>query len=118
MSPIGDRNLPACNTARNAVVDVRASQMLNPGSGLRADIGSGTHRNAQFSGERQGDGVCQFRTDRAVPFQYSRQAPRLNASLVAQLLGQMMPDPEQRNSSVLAAYEEVPVAAILCDRRL
>lgn len=118
MSPIDDRNLPACNTARTAVVKARASQMLNPGSGLRADIGNGPHRNAQISEERQGDGLCQNRTDRAVPFQYSMEAPHLNASLVAQLLGQMMPDPERRNSGVLAAYEEVSMAAIHCDRRL
>jgi hypothetical protein len=118
MSPIGDRNLPACYTARTAVAKARASQMLNPMSGLGADIGSGPHRNAQFSEARQDDGVYQFRTDHAVPFQYSLEAPRLNASLAAQLLGQMMPDPEQRNSGVLAAYEEVSMAAILCDRRL
>ena len=40
------------------------------------------------------------------------EAPRLSAAFAAQMLGQMMPDPERRNSGALAAYEELPATAL------
>jgi hypothetical protein len=43
---------------------------------------------------------------------------RLVSAFVAQLLGQILPDPERANSGALAAYDAAPLPALMCDRTL
>src|SRR5579863_10273484 len=104
MRAVGDNNQTASNAAQIAVVKTRASQKLKPASSLHAETGDTARPSASsFKCRRSGD-LYQSGTDKAVPFRYGQEAPRLNAAFVAQMLGQMMPDTEQRSSGALAIY--------------
>jgi hypothetical protein len=118
MRVVGDNNQAASNTAQIATAKVRTLQKLKPASGLHAETGDTAHSGTSaFKCRRSGD-LYQSGTDRAVPFRYALEAPRLNAAFVAQMLGQMMPDREHRNSGALAVYEDMPAPARFCDRQL
>lgn len=118
MSPIGHNQFPVSSVVPAAAAKTRALQRIKPANDLDADVGENPDRGAHFSQDRRGNGLYRFATDRAVPFRYGTRAPRLSAAFAAQMLGQMMPDPERRNCDALAAYEELPATALLCDRQM
>lgn len=118
MSPIGHNHLPVCSAAPAAAAKTRALQKIKPASDLHTDVGENPYRGPHAFQDQRKNSLCRFTTDRAVPFRYGMEAPRISAGFAAQMLGQMMPDPERRNSGALAAYEELPATALLCDRRL
>jgi hypothetical protein len=118
MRAVGDHNQTTSNTAQIAMAKARVLQKLKPASGLHAETGDTAHPGpSTFKCRRSGD-LYQSGTDRTVPFQYGLEAPRLNAAFVAQMLGQMMPDYEQRGSGALAVYGDMPARASFCDRQL
>lgn len=118
MNPIGHHPSPASSAAPAAAAKARALQKIKPASDLHTEVGENPNRGPRFFQDQRRKNLCRFTTDRAVPFRYGMEAPRLSAGFAAQMLGQMMPDPERRNSGALAAYEELPATALLCDRRL
>jgi hypothetical protein len=118
MSPVGDTLQTASNIAPIAMAKVRASQKVKSASGLHAESGDTAGAGTSSFKYRRSDALYQSGTDQGVPFRYGLEAPRLNAAFVAQLLGQMMPDRAQRNSSALAVYEDMPATARFCDRQL
>ena len=118
MSPIGHHISPASGATPAAAAKTLALQIIKPANGLRTDIGDNRYPGPRFSQDPRKQGLCCFATDRGVPFRYGMEAPRLRTAFAAQMLGQMMPDPERRNSDALAAYEELPATALFCDRRL
>ena len=118
MRAVGDIHQTASNAVQIAMAKARALQKLKPASGLQAETGDTAHPGASPFRCRRSDALYQSGTDRAVPLRHGLEAPRLNAAFVAQLLGQMMPDREQRNSRALAVYEDMPAPARFCDRQL
>lgn len=118
MSPVGNSNLAVRAASRAVTGKARDAEKLKPSSGLQPDMGGNAHSGPLlFQGQRKSD-ASHSGTIRDVPFRHGPGAPRLTAAFVAQLLGQAMPDTEQRPSGALAAYEEPRLSALLCDRRL
>jgi hypothetical protein len=118
MNPIGYNQFPLSSAVPAAATKTRALQRIKPANDLYADVGENPDRGTHFSRDQRGNGLYRFATDRAVPFRYGTEAPRLSSAFAAQMLGQMMPDPERRNCDALAAYEESPATALLCDRQM
>jgi hypothetical protein len=118
MRPIGDPYPPVRNTALIAAAKLRASQKLNPASGLQTQLHEHTDPGAGSAHGRRKSDLFQSGTDRIVPFRYGPDAPRLDAAFVAQLLGQLMPDHQPGHAGMLAAYEETPSSAQVFDTRL
>ncbi len=100
MTPIGDTTFDARASAANAAWRARALQKPSASANLHGerqdDPGAQTQQrqnNPDFSSPQNG-------TQAGVPFRY---APRLTAAFTAQLLGQIMPDPERRSSGFKSA---------------
>lgn len=118
MSPVGSIIPYPNSSAQIAGMRARALQKLNPASGLHTDLDGEANPGPQFSREQPQREPRHSETTAAVPSRYNADAPHLSALFVAQLLGQALPDPEQRPSSALAAYEDVPACVLICDQRL
>jgi hypothetical protein len=104
MKPIGDTILSSAAAAANAAWRRRALQKSSDTSGLR-----GEGQDEPYQPPPQGQGgarehLPQSGTARDVPLRDPRNAPRLTAAFTAQLLGQILPDPEKRPAAA-AAYE-------------
>ena len=100
------------NTARHAAVGPRllekSSNASGLGTGSRDDTPPWEPAGPQIQGKMEVEASASH-----VPF---RHAPRLTSAFVAQLLGQVLPDPERK--LVAASYEDEPRdVALLCDRR-
>ncbi len=101
------------NTARYAAVGPRLLEKASNASGL----GAGSRDDTppwEPAGPQIQDKMDVQAGASHVPF---RHATRLTSAFVAQLLGQVLPDPERK--LVTAPYEDEPRdVALLCDRRL
>ena len=75
-------------------------QKPNPGSDLHGKGQGETQQQAPQQHKLQTVLPPQSGTGANVPF---RHAPRLTAAFTAQLLGQILPDPERPSSSVMSA---------------
>ena len=95
MTPIGDTGLDTRATAANAAWRARALQKPNAASDLHGKAQGEPHHPPPHARKLQTMLPPQSGTDCHVPF---RHAPRLTAAFTAQLLGQIMPDPERRSA--------------------
>lgn len=118
MRPIGDLYPPVSSTALIAAARARASRKANPVNSLHAPLGEDADPGTWSGKDRRKSAAYQPGTPAPVPFRYSAEAPRLDAAFVAQLLGQIMPDPGPGEARMLAAYEEAPPAAQIFDTEL
>lgn len=103
MKPIGDINLvssaAASALARRSLVLQKASAT----SGLRGEDQDPPHQSPPQGQARAHMPLPQSGTVRDVPLRDPRIAPRLTAAFTAQLLGQILPDPEKRRCVGYAA---------------
>ncbi len=101
MTPIGDTGLDLRATAANAAWRARALQKPNPASDLHGKAQGEPHQQPPHYRKSQTILPPQSGTESHVPF---RHAPRLTAAFTAQLLGQILPDPERPSSGLKSAY--------------
>jgi hypothetical protein len=95
MTPIGDRGFDPKTTAANAAWRSRALQKPNTASDLHGKAQGETQQKPPQYRNTQTILPPQNGTEPHVPF---RHAPRLTAAFTAQLLGQILPDPERRSA--------------------
>jgi hypothetical protein len=106
MKPVGDTFLSSSAAAANAAWRSRALQKPSDTSGLRGEGRDPAQQKSPYPHKETCRPLLQSGTQEPVPFQDTRRAQslRLTAAFTAQLLGQIMPDPERRAAAV-AAYE-------------
>jgi hypothetical protein len=100
MTPIGDTGMDPRATAANAAWRARALQKPNAASDLHGKAQGEPHQPSQQQRKAQTILPPQSGTECHVPF---RHAPRLTAAFTAQLLGQILPDPERPSSGLMSA---------------
>ena len=96
MKPIGDTFLASSAVAASAAWRSRALQKASDTSGLRGEGQEQSHQPPPHSQTRAHSPLTQSGTAQGVPLRDPRSAPRLTAAFTAQLLGQILPDPEKR----------------------
>jgi hypothetical protein len=115
MKPISETNGNWQAATANAAWRARALQKPSGASDSHGESRDETRhdpRPARAPGEFS---VRQSGTEETVPFRY---ATRLTAPFVAQLLGQIMPDPERRGSAAHRYGRETMRLTLGLDRRL
>ena len=101
MSPLGTISGSWQSAPLQAFSRPRISQKPNVDSGLHNGKEDETKPKQSSSRSAAASTLPRSGTDEGVPFQH---APRLVSPFVAQLLGQIMPDPESSISRARAAY--------------
>jgi hypothetical protein len=101
MKPIGDPVFNAAASTARAVWRARALQNASSTSDLR---GEGRHQTQHEPPRPYQEAPLRMRhsgTEGPVPFRHTspQERPRLTAAFTAQLLGQILPDPERRPSA-------------------
>jgi hypothetical protein len=96
MKPIGAANSHWQAATANAVWRARALQKPMPASDLYGESQGQPEQQKQSPQTLAEFSLHQSGTPEHVPFRY---APRLSAPFTAQLLGQILPDPERRVSA-------------------
>jgi hypothetical protein len=121
MSPIGERQGWEIRAAQGTAMRRRALEKPSAASGLR----NGSGGEPSFGSPRSSGPIFEnphhSGTHCAVPFRDIAEVeqPRLTAAFVAQLLGQVLPDPEQGKSQARTAYRsEEDCTALLLDTLL
>ena len=121
MSPIGDPLGSWNGAAQNSAVRRLALQKLKATSGLAGESGEETPLGGDHAGHGTHENLHRSGTGSAVPFRHVSQieTPRLTSAFVAQLLGQLLPDPERTKlpDGTLYATDESR-SALLLDTRL
>lgn len=92
MKPIGDPGFDAKTTAVNAAWRARGLQKPKATADLHGKGQDEPHQSPPHNRKFQASVSSQNGTGGHVPF---RHAPRLTAAFTAQLLGQILPDPER-----------------------
>ncbi len=110
MKPIGDTFLTLAAGAANAAWRSRALQKASNPSGLRGDGQDEPHQPPPHGHGRARGHLAQSGTAGDVPLRDPRTSPRLTAAFTAQLLGQILPDPEKRRG---VSYERPAMALSL-----
>lgn len=107
MSPIGDQFGSWNGAAQSSAVRRLALQKLKPASGLASDSGEEMPPGSDQAHHRAHENPHRSGTGSAVPFRHVSQteAPRLTSAFVAQLLGQLLPDPEQGKLPARTLYD-------------
>ena len=107
MSLIGPIGSSSINAARAAVKRARDAQKLKAASGLRASVSDEMESDAEFSQEQSEEPLAHSGTVIDVPIRNEQSDFNFTPTFITQLLGQLMPDPEQKRSGALAAYKEL-----------
>jgi hypothetical protein len=116
MSPLGTISGSWQNAPIQAFSRLRIAQKPNVHSGLHDDNQAETKPRHGSNGSQSASTLPRSGTETTVPFQH---APRLVSPFVAQLLGQIMPDPESAISRARAAYGlNSECSSLLFDARL
>ena len=102
MTPIGDTRFDARTQAANAAWRMRALEKPRSTSDLHGEWNQEAQQQPHQAHSENTFSAPQNGTQPHVPF---RHAPRLTAAFTAQLLGQIMPDPERRPVS---GYAQTP----------
>ena len=118
MSPVLDSKLPVIAATAAMAARAYAVQKLNNVSELCVDRRAWNQAETGRRGARRDRRAPCSSTEQAVPFRHDQRALRLNASFVAQVLGQAMDDNGEMSSDTLTAYDRQPLAACFCDRYL
>jgi len=103
MKPIGDTILFSSAVAAATARRRYALQKTNDTSGLRGEGQDQSHQPPPHSQTQTRTYLPHNGTAQDVPLRDPRSAPRLTAAFTAQLLGQIMPDPEKRRGVAYAA---------------
>lgn len=105
MKPIGPFGFDARTTAANAAWRARALEKPKAAADLHGKSDSGAQQQPFSSRKIPAPLSSQGGTEAAVPF---RHAPRLTAAFTAQLLGQILPDPERPSARVYRERFSLP----------
>ena len=112
MKPIGDIHSGWTGAARDPANRAHGLQKISTISPLR-------HRARNESPDRPAQRLSngqscspQSGTGRTVLFRYGPDAPRLTAAFVAQLLGQVLPDPEHKSAPDYGRAARTPPSAL------
>ena len=116
MSPIGDVPASSKDALQSMAWRSRALQKPKAASDLHGNQQDETPPRQEFRGAHAAAAVVCSGTEEAVPFRY---APRLVSPFVAQLLGQLLPNPEIPASQARTAYgTQESQTSLLLDTRL
>ena len=115
MRPIDEANPNWQGRVANAAWRARALEKPRPAADLHGESQDNTDSKSQQAGSSAPRNLRQSGTEEAVPFRY---ATRLTAPFAAQLLGQILPDPERRGSAAQAYGCETPFFHLGLDKRL
>jgi hypothetical protein len=103
MKPIGDTILASSAAAAAPARRRHALQKVSNTSGLRGEGQEQSHQQPPHTHARARGHLPQSGTVQDVPLRDPRSAPRFTAAFTAQLLGQILPDPEKRRGLAYAA---------------
>jgi hypothetical protein len=118
MSPAGTANaliIETRRTARAKADPLKKDKFIN---NLNTGLGTNDRGDDSARDARPPKSLSRSGAERHVPFRHSVRTPRLNTAFVAQLLGQAMPVRAPQSSNALAAYQQSPALALVCDRFL
>lgn len=118
MSVIGPIGSSSAGAAKAAAKRVRGSQKPNSASGLRASLTEQDEPDTQISQEDIDAAVAHSGTVNDVSFRHAQSDFNFTPTFSTQLLGQLLPDPEQQRSGALSAYKELYARIRVCDRLL
>ena len=120
MKPIGATNLDLPARATAVAWRVRALQKANGTSDLRGEHREQPHREPLRPNHDARLDMRQSGTVRPVPLRDSGReyVPHLTAAFTAQLLGQILPDPERRSSAGAAYDREAVLLSLGFDTKL
>ena len=121
MSPIGDHFGSWNGAAAGRAARRLALQKPKATSGLASDSGDETSPGGDHAQQGGRENLHRSGTISAVPFRHAldAEAPRLTSAFVAQLLGQILPDPEQAKLPAGTLYEaDESRSTLLLDTRL
>src|SRR6185437_13658148 len=106
MSPIGDISTASHSASGAALSRARALQKSSAASDLHSELGGEALFEQKFRGADHGQRLHRSGTVEPVPYRngHGGEDLRLVAPCVAQLLGQIMPDPETPLSQARSAY--------------
>jgi hypothetical protein len=104
IGPIGSSSI---NAARAAVKRARDKQKLKAANGLHASVTEESESEAENLHEQSEEPLAHSGTVIDVPIRNEQSDFNFTPTFITQLLGQLMPDPEQKNSGALAAYKEL-----------
>jgi hypothetical protein len=115
MSSIGGISSFSNGLSLGAIRRARRPQKTSTASGLHAEGEKDAHLPQPAAQDEADSTLDHSGTDDAVPFRHADPNP----FFVAQLLGQLLPSPEQTKSSgAIAAYKEIALRLKLYDRIL
>jgi hypothetical protein len=116
MGPIGGISGTCSGAIQTPAPRPRVLQKLNAPSDLHSGLGDQTPPHQRFPAPGESQAPACSGTEEVVPFRY---ATRLVSPFVAQLLGQLLPDPEIPASQARTAYDVSETrASLLLDARL
>ena len=118
MSFIGPISSSSVNAAKAAAKRARALRKAKAASGLHASLPEQPDVSAENPRDQIEDALPHPGTVIDVPIRHAQSDFNFTPTFIAQLLGQLMPDPEQKRSSALSAYKELYARIRACDRLL
>ena len=119
MSVIDGISPSSSGLSLRAAKRARDPEKTRPASGLHSELEDEAHALAPVKHKDADQGLDHSGTEDAVPFRNMRTRSSLNPPFAAQLLGQVMPNPEQSKSlSAVCAYKEIARRLKLYDRIL
>ena len=118
MSSIGPIAGASNGLAKAALKRARTAQKAKPASGLRESRSEQREPRDDLPPEPLDQGLHHSGTMTDVPFRHAGEDVYLSPAFATQLLGQLLPDPEQKRSGALSAYKELYARINLCDRLL
>ena len=118
MSLVGPVSSSSSNAVRAAARRAREAQKLKASSGLRANLPEQGDADAQGSQEQTEEKLAHPGTAIDVPIRNAQSDFNFTPTFITQLLGQLLPDPEQKRSGALGAYKELYARIRIFDRFL
>lgn len=118
MSLIGPIISSSVNAARIAAKRGRAAEKPKAASGLHASLAEEPEDEAETAQEKADDSLAHSGTVIDVPIRHAQSDFNFTPTFITQLLGQLLPNPEQKNSRALSAYQELYARIGVFDRRL
>ena len=118
MSLVAPVSSSSSNAVRAAARRAREAQKLKASSGLRASLPEQGDADAQGSQEQTEEKLAHSGTVIDVPIRNAQSDFNFTPTFITQLLGQLLPDPEQKRSGALGAYKELYARIRIFDRFL
>ena len=117
MSLVGPIASSSVHAAKAAAKRARVSQKAKAASGLHANVSEQMAPGEQNSCEQIEEALPHSGTVTDVPIRHAQPDFNFTPTFITQLLGQLLPDPEQRRGA-LSAYKKLYARILRCDRLL